>query len=124
MSKTLEQIENDDWGEPEFDSHLVKTCHRLRRKPLEEFTTEDFRIMIGQNISLEHLVPRAIEKLREEPLAEGDYYGGDLLSAVIKCDLVSHDRSDICSELAIICTKAIEQIETYAADQIFQDHCG
>jgi hypothetical protein len=82
-TKTLQQLERQDWGEPTFDSHLVTTCHRLRRKPLDEFTVEDLRIMIGQKISLFFLVPIALERLEVDPLAEGNYYAGDLLAAIL-----------------------------------------
>jgi uncharacterized protein (UPF0335 family) len=82
--KTLQELEQDDWGEPNFDSHLVQTCHRLRRKPLNEFTVEDLRIMIGQEIGLLRLVPITLEKLEAEPLAKGDCYPGDLLRAILK----------------------------------------
>jgi CDI immunity proteins len=81
--KSLQELEQDDWGEPTYDSYLVTTCHRLRRKPLAEFAVEDLRIMIGQKISLSYLVPLAVERLEEEPLAAGDYYAGDLLQAVL-----------------------------------------
>ncbi|WP_165250133.1 contact-dependent growth inhibition system immunity protein [Paludisphaera soli] len=81
-SKTLQEIERRDWGEPTYDSYLVTTCHRLRRKPLDKFTAEDLRIMIGQKISLPILMPLAVEWLEREPLAAGRFYGGDLLAAV------------------------------------------
>jgi hypothetical protein len=81
-SKSLQEIEQHDWGEPPCDSYLVTTCHRLRRKPLNEFTVEDLRIMIGQRIALPILVPLAVAWLEREPLAAGDYYAGDLLAAV------------------------------------------
>ncbi len=42
--------------------------------------------MIGQSFGLAYLVPLAIEKLRENILAEGDLYEGDLLQAVVKSD--------------------------------------
>jgi CDI immunity proteins len=83
---SLEELEHADWGEPTFDSHLVITCHRLRRKSLIEFTVEDLRIMIGQGIGLPFLVPLAIERLETDPLAEGDLYAGDLLAAVLRVD--------------------------------------
>ena len=82
-SKTLQELENSDWGEPTYDSYLVSTVHRLRRKPLKEFTIEDLRILIGQNVGLPYLLPLAIERLEENPLAEGDYYPGDLLKSVL-----------------------------------------
>jgi hypothetical protein len=81
--KSLQELEQHDWGEPTFDSHLVTTVHGLRRKPLAEFTVEDLRIMIGQRFSLPFLIPIALERLDEEPLAEGDFYPGDLLHAVL-----------------------------------------
>ena len=50
--KSLQELEQDNWGEPPYNSYLVTTIHRLRRKPLAEFATEDLRIMIGQRIGL------------------------------------------------------------------------
>jgi hypothetical protein len=85
-SQSLEELEKEDWGEPTFDSHLVKECHRLRRVPLKDYTIEDLRLMIGQNIGLNYLMPLAIEKLEQNPLAEGDYYAGDLLVNVLRVD--------------------------------------
>jgi hypothetical protein len=83
LSKTLENLEGDYWGEPEYDSHLVTTCHKLRKKQLKDFETEDLRIMIGQNIGLKYLIPLAIETLQKNILADGDLYEGDLLKAVL-----------------------------------------
>jgi len=80
---TLEELEGIRWGPPEFESHVVVTCYRLRSKPVDEFTVEDLRIMIGQNIGLTHLLPRAVAILETNPLAEGDCFAGDLLSAVL-----------------------------------------
>jgi CDI immunity proteins len=59
--KSLEELEGAVSGEPDYDSYLVSTIHRLRRKPLNEFSVEDLRIMIGQQIGLRYLVPLAIK---------------------------------------------------------------
>jgi CDI immunity proteins len=69
--KCLQDLEQDDWGEPTYDSYLVTTVHRLRRKPLGEFTVEDLRIMIGHGIGLPFLIPMAVKHLEDEPLAAG-----------------------------------------------------
>jgi CDI immunity proteins len=68
-TKSLQELENKDWDEPHFDSFLVQECHRLCHVPLKDFTTEDLRIMIGQNIGLDYLIHLAIEKLKQNPLA-------------------------------------------------------
>jgi len=85
-SRTLDELDPPVWGEPTFDSHLVTTCHALRRKPLREFSVEDLRIMIDQRIGLSWMIPLALEALEAEPLAEGDLYPGDLLAAVLSVE--------------------------------------
>jgi len=52
-SKSLQQFDGQDWGEPTYPSHLVRECRRFRRVPLCNFTAEDLRIAIGQNVGLE-----------------------------------------------------------------------
>ncbi|GAB5556832.1 MAG: hypothetical protein SchgKO_10450 [Schleiferiaceae bacterium] len=84
--KSLEFLEKNYWREPDSESYLVKTCQLLRKKPLKYFEIEDFRIMISQNIGLKFLIPIALEKLKKDILAEGDYYEGDLLKAVLTSD--------------------------------------
>src|SRR5579871_4826917 len=81
---SLEELEQMYWGEPNFESSLVVTCHRLRRKPLKDFTVEDLRIMIGQQISLSYLAPLAVERLEDDPLAEADFGPGDLLQVTLQ----------------------------------------
>ncbi len=83
-SNTLEALENDYWEEPKWPSHLVTTLHKLREKPLDQFTTEDLRITIGQGLSLDILMPLAIEVLEKDPFADGHYYRGDLLQNVLR----------------------------------------
>jgi hypothetical protein len=42
--------------------------------------------MIGQQIALNRLVPLALDRLRLDPLTEGDYYPGDLLASILRAD--------------------------------------
>jgi len=85
-SKTLEALEKKKWQPADFDSFLVKRTHELRKKALNDFTIEDLRIMIGQQIGLDYLVPLALEVLKGNPFAEGDFYEGDLLQNVLKIE--------------------------------------
>ncbi len=80
----LEKI--SDHSIPEDTSRLVRRCNELLRFPLNEFTIEDLRLMIGQQFSLVYLIPLAIEKLNDDLFAEGDFYPGDLLAIVLKID--------------------------------------
>jgi hypothetical protein len=87
-SKTLESLEKMIWPpvDPGESTYLIRTCNSRRKKPLQDFTTEDLRIMIGQNIGLKYLIPIAIETLESNILADGDYFEGDLLQSVLKSD--------------------------------------
>lgn len=82
--RTLEDLENDVWEESIHTTGVILTCLKLRQKPLNNFGTEDLRLMIGQNLGLTYLIPLAIEILQKDILAEGDYYEGDLLINVLR----------------------------------------
>jgi hypothetical protein len=58
---------------------LVQEVQRLRKVPLASLSIEDLRLLIGQKIGLQYLVPLAIERLQVNPLASGDMFEGDLL---------------------------------------------
>ncbi|MEU6412863.1 contact-dependent growth inhibition system immunity protein [Microbispora sp. NPDC046933] len=82
--RSLEELERDYWPDPPDDAtRLILTVHALRHRPIGTLAVEDLRLLIGQNVGLPHLLPLALEILRESPLAEGDMYEGDLLSAVV-----------------------------------------
>lgn len=84
-SRSLEEIEGRRWGPPDRDAtRLAAEVHRLRTVPVADLTVEDLRLLIGQQVGLSVLVPLAVEELEGDPLAEGDYYPGDLLASVLR----------------------------------------
>jgi hypothetical protein len=84
---TLNELDPPDWGPAPGDATgLIAACHAARQKPLDELTIENLRLLIGQNVALHLLIPLAIQRLRENPLSEGDMYPGDLLNAVLTAD--------------------------------------
>ena len=85
-NKSLNQLLGGLMTDTTDSSALATTCLALYKTPLKDFTVENLRVMIGQNIGLEFLIPLAVELLRENPFIEGDYYPGDLLSAVMQVE--------------------------------------
>jgi hypothetical protein len=84
-SLTLEQIEARHWGNPPADAtRLIKTVYELRHKPVGAMDPEDLRVLLLQQESVDVLVPIALTHLEQNPLAEGDFYPGDLLTTVLK----------------------------------------
>ncbi|MEV6195685.1 contact-dependent growth inhibition system immunity protein [Streptomyces sp. NPDC051920] len=83
-SRSLEELEGDRWEAPPRDAtRLIATAHALRSRPVGTLTVEDLRLLIRQDIGLAVLLPLAVEVLRDNPLAEGHMYEGDLLCAVL-----------------------------------------
>lgn len=85
MDRTIEEVEGVRAPEPGPDATpLMRRCLALRRKPLSAFSVEDLRIMLGQQIAVPVLLPMAVAVLVDDPLAEGDFYAGDLLNTVVQ----------------------------------------
>ena len=82
-NSSIEELEGERWPQPDFDSHLVRECHRLGKLQLRLFTVENLRIMLGQDIGSRYLVPIALGHLEADPLVAGDFYAGDLLCSVL-----------------------------------------
>lgn len=117
LTKTLDELEEESWGEPVYKSGLVIHAHALRKKPLGEFSNEDLRLLILQEISLDFLLPLALDRLAENPLESGDLYVGDLLCSVLKVDR-KYWESNI--ELKIELSEVIEHYEN--AREIVDKH--
>lgn len=84
QDRTLDELDPPAWGAPDYDSHLVISCHRLRSVPIGTLGAEDLRLLIGQGIGLPWLLPLALDKVEADPLAEGDFYPGELLACILQ----------------------------------------
>jgi hypothetical protein len=118
LSKTLEELERDYWGEAaEEDTSLVKRAHRLRQKPLNEFKIDDLRFMLLQQIGVPFLLPLALNHLEANPLVAGNYYPGDLLSSVIHIDQA------LLSEMPVLMERIVKVVESgiQLMDQVPED---
>lgn len=124
--KSLESLEKKTWPALSSDegSYLIKTCNSLRKKQLQDFTTEDLRIMIGQEIGLYFLMPLAIETLTDNLFAEGDYYEGDLLKSVLDVDTKFwDDNKDYWQQLNELIKNRRQEIKEMKFDLSKFDNC-
>jgi hypothetical protein len=91
---TLDTVDPPAWGTaPPDATPLTTRCHELRTKPLQDFTVEDLSIMIGRQVALNHLVWRALDRLRSDSLVEDDHYPTDLLASALRVDSAYWERS-------------------------------
>lgn len=67
------------------------------------------RLLIRQDVGLPYLLPLALELLRDNPMAEGDMYTGDLLSAVItRNPAVRGGDAELRNELRVIVSGLVD----------------
>ncbi len=105
--RSLTQIEGKAWHAPGPDAtRLMKTVHELRDVPLTDLTVENFRILLSQRVGVDVLTPVVLDLLDADPLAGGDFYPGDLLTALLRC----HARTTGSAELTTRIEKLIERI--------------
>jgi hypothetical protein len=118
--RTLEQIEGQNWGDPETaPTGMVARCLRLRRTPLKDLAEGDLRLLISQQIGLRTLVPRALQLVSNEPLLEADFYPGDLLCALLRIDKAYWSDSSV--ELGQLVSIARDVIPR--GDRMIADAC-
>jgi len=108
MSYSLAQIELGYGRDVPGDTELSVVCYKLRRKPIDGLTTEELRLLIGQNLGLVHLLPLALARLEENPLISGDMFDCDLLYTVVNCKMVRDGcRPDVSKRVAGLCRRAV-----------------
>jgi len=84
-SRSLEEIEDDYWGDPPADAtRLISTAYALHKRPIGTLDVEGLRLLISQQVGLDTLIPLALDRVERDPLAEGDFYPGDLLDALMR----------------------------------------
>lgn len=105
----------------EDTSHLIATCIRLQFKPLKDFTIEDLRIMLGQDIGTKYLLQIAIEQLNQNIMCEGDLSPGDLLRNVLALPIATwHNQPALAGEFLKALKKGRQRIAQHNIDRKFQ----
>ena len=106
--RTLDTIDPPAWGPALPDATcLVKRCHELRTKPLRDFTVEDLRIMIGQQVALGRMVALSLDRVQPDSPV-GDDFPGDLLASVLQVDAVFWER---CPDLDVEVRRLAERLD-------------
>jgi hypothetical protein len=83
--KSIDELEGHSMPPP-FASGLTQRIAVARRVPLRRLSIEQLRLLIGQGEAAVYLLPIALDRLDQDPLAEGDFGRGDLLMAVLRAE--------------------------------------
>jgi len=109
--RSLEELEPDAGPVSEGESYLSSEMRRLRQVPLKQLRLEDMRLLIGQSVGLQVLIPVALDHVESHPLAAGDFYPGDLLKNVMEVsESFWNGRPELRSRLVVALERALERI--------------
>lgn len=101
-----------------FGSGLVINAARAWEKSINDLTNEDIRLLIGQHMGLEHLIPIVITKLEDDILSSGDHFEGDLLLSVLSVERKFWDQNpELFTKFKNLLIKKSDEI----TDPVFDD---
>ncbi len=72
-TKSLQELENHDWGEPDCINHPNADCYEYRKIPLKDLKPHYLVRLICEEVGLEYLVPFVLDILNEDPLSFVDH---------------------------------------------------
>jgi len=83
-NKTIKQLDKNDWTRPqEYNTNFIRRCYDYVEIPIYQLNIEQLRTLISQEIGVEFLIPTIIQNLKNNILAEGDFYPDDLLELTL-----------------------------------------
>jgi hypothetical protein len=113
FSKTLEELTGIDAGNPDdAPTHLVEAIIRSWKKPLNELSDEEVGRLVVQHEGYPYILDLVWPKLESDPLFDGGYYPGDVLSNLIRADpTIWTDRRDYKARLESLYRRALERAD-------------
>lgn len=86
-TKTLEDLTGLRVGDPDVaETPLIKWIIRSWKKPLCDLSDDEIGRLVVQRDGFPYILDLVWPKLENDPLFDGGYYPGDVLSSLIKCD--------------------------------------
>ena len=86
FSQTLSDLIHCEWRDeiPYDDSSVVQHMYYLFHTQARRWTVEDYRYLVEQETALDIILPKVFEILQFDIKADGGFYEGDLLNAVLQ----------------------------------------
>ena len=110
FSLSLEQLTGVNAGNPEdAPTHMIEAFLRSWKKPLSSLSDEDIGRLIVQHDGYPYVLDLVWPKLEADPLFDGGYYPGDVLSNLIRAEPhLWADRPQYKAQLQAFYRRALE----------------
>ncbi|HEX7261307.1 MAG TPA: contact-dependent growth inhibition system immunity protein [Luteolibacter sp.] len=79
----MELGQNSDFELTGSEAGFIQKIHAIRNKCLRDFTADEIRVCLAQDIGTSYLLPKALDLLEHNPWIEAEHYEGDLLNVCI-----------------------------------------
>jgi len=111
LSLSLEQLSGWSEGNPDdAPTPMIAAIQRSWKKPLRELTDEEIGRLLVQHYGYPYLLDLVWPKLEHDPLFEGGYYPGDVLSNLIRAEPgIWADRPSYKAALEHLYRRALER---------------
>lgn len=111
LSLSLEQLTGTCEGDPDMaPTPLVAMIQRAWRKPLNQLSDEELGKLVVQQFGFPYILDLIWPKLTADPLFDGGYYPGDVLSNLIRADKgIWAARPEYQAELGVLYRLALER---------------
>lgn len=105
------------------EAGFIQKIHAIRNKCLRDFTADEVRVCLVQDVGTVYLLPKALNLLESNPWIDTEHYDGDLLNACIdiaaECwDLVKDARERMRAILTTAKRQADEGLITIGRQEI------
>lgn len=124
LSQTLEQLCSVSVGDPDLaPTHMIAEVWKSWKTPLRDLTNEEIGRLVVQHDGYPHILDLVWPKLESDPLFDGGYYPGDVLSNLIRADpSIWANRPSYRAELEAMYRKALAR--PYEENDAFLDSLG
>ena len=111
FSLSLEELTGLKEGDPEdAPTPMVAAIQRSWKKPLNKLSDDEVGRLVVQHYGYPYLLDLLWPKLKADPLFDGGYYPGDVLSNLIRAeDTIWADRPDYQTELDALYRRALDR---------------
>jgi hypothetical protein len=111
FSLSLQDLTGRKEGDPEdAPTPMVAKIMRSWKKPLKELSDEEIGRLVVQHYGYPYLLDLVWPKLEADPLLDGGYYPGDILSNLIRADSnVWADRPEYKARLDELYRRALKR---------------
>lgn len=112
-SKSIAELENIECIDCGLNSYVVRTSLNALKKPLNQLSIEEVRLLITQKLGVKYLLPIAVNALEDDLFQEVIYYNGDLLNAVLNLPMSFwNDNKDEYEKMRVLIKSNYSKIQS------------